>query len=85
MFGIRVMSLIEHFATLEDPRIERKKLHPLTDILTLCICAIVSGAEGWQATDFFAEPKRTTVNVKDLGKIEVVLPPRGGALLLLQH
>lgn len=51
------MSLIEHFAELEDPRIERKKLHSLTDILTLCICAIVSGAEGWQAIVDFGREK----------------------------
>jgi hypothetical protein len=36
------------FATLEAPRIERKKLHCLTDIMVLSICAITSGAEGWQ-------------------------------------
>lgn len=51
------MSLIEHFATLEDPRIERKKLHVLPDILTLCICAIVSGAEGWQGIVDFGREK----------------------------
>jgi hypothetical protein len=42
------MSLVEHFATLEDPRIERKKLHGLIDIIVLSVCAITSGAEGWQ-------------------------------------
>jgi hypothetical protein len=42
------MSLVEHFATLEDPRIKRKKLHCLIDIMVLSICAITSGTEGWQ-------------------------------------
>jgi len=31
---------------LEDPRIERKKLHNLMDIIILVICG--TGAEGWE-------------------------------------
>jgi hypothetical protein len=42
-------SFIEHFSKLQDPRIERKKLHALMDILVLTICAVASGAEGWEA------------------------------------
>lgn len=51
------MSLVEHFAKLEDPRIERKKLHSLTDIMVLSICAVVSGAEGWQGIVDFGHEK----------------------------
>ena len=51
------MSLVEHFATLEDPRIERKKLHDLMDILVLTICATISGAEGWQGIVDFGHEK----------------------------
>jgi hypothetical protein len=40
---------IEHFSKLQDSRIECKKLHALMDILVLTICAVVSGAEGWEA------------------------------------
>ena len=39
-------SIMEHFSQLEDPRIERKKLHNLMDIIVLVICGTVSGAEG---------------------------------------
>jgi hypothetical protein len=39
-------SIIEHFAILEDPRIERHKKHKLVDIIVLAICAVLSGAEG---------------------------------------
>lgn len=41
-------SFIEHFSKLPDPRIERNKLHNLVDILVLTICAVISGAEGWE-------------------------------------
>ena len=52
------MSLIEHFATLDDPRIDRKKRHDVIDILVLSICAIISGAEGWQGIVDFGHEKR---------------------------
>jgi predicted transposase YbfD/YdcC len=51
------MSLVNHFATLEDTRIERKKLHGLIDIMVLSICAIISGAEGWQGIADFGHEK----------------------------
>lgn len=50
-------SIIEHFASLKDPRIERKKLHKLMDIIVLVICATVSGAEGWEAIEQFGYDK----------------------------
>lgn len=40
-------SLQEHFANLNDPRIERTKLHQLQDIISIAICAVICGAEGW--------------------------------------
>jgi hypothetical protein len=51
------MSLVEHFATLEDPRVERKKRHCLTDIMILSICAIISGGGGWQGIVDFGHEK----------------------------
>ena len=45
-FDIPTSTIIEHFVTLQDPRIERTKLHPLLDIITLTICAVICGAEG---------------------------------------
>ena len=32
-----ISSFVEHFSELQDPRIERKKLHALMDILVLTI------------------------------------------------
>lgn len=50
-------SIVEHFGSLQDPRIERKKLHSLKDIIVLVICAVVGGAEGWEAIEEFAHEK----------------------------
>jgi hypothetical protein len=44
-------SIIEHFSRLRDPRIERHKKHRLVDIIALAICAVLSGAEGWEAIE----------------------------------
>ena len=49
--------IIENFATLKDPRLERHKLHSLTDIIVLAICAICSGSNGWEAIEDFGKEK----------------------------
>ena len=38
----------DHFRTLQDPRVNRTKLHLLHDIITIAICAIVCNADGWE-------------------------------------
>lgn len=50
-------SILEHFAKLEDPRIERGKAHQLLDIVVLAVCAVVCGAEGWEAIEEFGWTK----------------------------
>jgi len=52
-------SLQEHFSSMEDPRVERNKKHKLLDIIILTICAVVSGAEGWEAIEEFGENKKS--------------------------
>lgn len=51
------LSLTEHFATLDDPRVERTKLHPLLSILAIAICAVICGAESWNDIEAFGEAK----------------------------
>ena len=35
------------FAQVEDPRIERTRLHRLRDIIIIAICGVICGADGW--------------------------------------
>lgn len=49
--------LIKHFSLLPDPRIDRNKCHALIDIIVLVICAIASGADGWEAIEQFGKEK----------------------------
>ena len=55
--------IVQHFASLEDPRIDRNKLHALIDIVLLTICTVVSGADGWEAIEDFGRES----NPKSLG------------------
>jgi len=50
-------SLIEHFSTITDPRIDRTKRHKLIDILVIAICGIICGAESWEDFEVFGEAK----------------------------
>jgi predicted transposase YbfD/YdcC len=50
-------TLLEHFANLTDPRIERRKLHKLIDILVIAICATICGAETWDEFEIFGKAK----------------------------
>jgi len=50
-------TLISHFAALTDPRVERTKLHPLENILTIAICAVICGAESWDEIAAFGEAR----------------------------
>ena len=50
-------SLIEHFSVIDDPRIDRTKLHKLIDILVIAICATICGAEGWEDFELFGNCK----------------------------
>jgi predicted transposase YbfD/YdcC len=52
-----VLSLTEHFAALDDPRVERTKLHPLLAIITSALCAVIGGAESWDDIAEFTEAK----------------------------
>ena len=52
-------SIVEHFQTLEDPRIERTKKHTLLDILVIAVCTLLTGGEGFQDMELFGKSKRT--------------------------
>jgi len=47
----------EHFSAIKDPRLERTKLHQLIDIITITICAVISGADSWDDIEYFGECK----------------------------
>jgi len=44
-------SIFEYFCQLEDPRVNRTKLHKLIDIVAIAILAVIGGADGWEAIE----------------------------------
>jgi hypothetical protein len=53
------LPLTSVFDDLPDPRRETaNKLHRLTDILTIATCAIIAGAESWEAIAEYGRTKR---------------------------
>lgn len=51
-------TLVEHFSSVSDPRIDRTKRHQLIDILAIAICATLCGAEGWEEFELFGQAKQ---------------------------
>jgi predicted transposase YbfD/YdcC len=51
------LSLLNCLDKVEDPRLERKKLYPLREILLIALCAMLSGVEGFRAFEIYGEEK----------------------------
>ncbi len=54
--GVRT-SLWEPFATLTDPRRDHLKEHRLVDIVTIALCGVICGADGWAGIETFGREK----------------------------
>ena len=51
------VTIADYFSELKDPRIERSKQHKLIDIITITICAVICGADGWADIENFGHCK----------------------------
>jgi predicted transposase YbfD/YdcC len=51
-------TIAEHFATITDPRVERTRQHLLIDILSISLCAVISGADGFSAIAEYGRAKQ---------------------------
>jgi predicted transposase YbfD/YdcC len=47
----------EHFGQMTDPRVERSKLYPLSEILFVLLCGSICGAESWRDFVMFGQEK----------------------------
>ena len=47
------VSILDHFADLDDPRVERTRRHQLVDIIAIAIC----GADSWVHVELFGRSK----------------------------
>src|SRR5213080_4367657 len=76
MEGRELRDLETLFAQVEDPRVERTKLHRLRDIMITAICGVICGAEGWVEIEEFGKAKEAWFT--DLLKLPNGIPSRVG-------
>ena len=50
-------SILEYFAGVIDPRIDRTRLHSLASVLTLSLCAVICGADSFVAIERFGRAR----------------------------
>jgi hypothetical protein len=43
--------IFAHFSSIQDPLVNRQKLHKLSDILFITICAVICEADNWVAIE----------------------------------
>ena len=53
MAGRPKATILDHFADLDDPRVERTRRHKLVDIIAIAICA----ADSWVHVELFGKSK----------------------------
>ena len=58
MKKLETKTLFERVGKIKDPRIERKKLHSLKDILVIAVCATICGADNWEDIAEFGSSKQ---------------------------
>lgn len=54
-----IVSFLDYFSSMEDPRIDRHKLHSLPSILFLTVCAVLSGCNDWDEIEEYGIEKES--------------------------
>ena len=54
----KAKNIVECFADLPDPRVERTRDHKLIDIIVIAICAVISSAEHWTEVERYGKMKK---------------------------
>ena len=57
MISQPAQSIAVHFGDIDDPRYHHSPPHPLLDIITIAICAVICGANDWEAVAAFGRAK----------------------------
>ena len=51
------ISIIDAFADLPDPRLDRTRLHSLSDVIVLTLCGVLCGVDNWVDLERFCRAK----------------------------
>lgn len=58
MSSSTTLSFFEHFRSLQEPRVERTKCHPLVNIVFIAVCAVLGAANDFVGMEKFGKSKR---------------------------
>ncbi len=50
-----IPSILHHFSSIDDPRIERQKKHQLPGIFFIILCAAICGVDDWATIEEFGK------------------------------
>ncbi len=53
-----VSSIRRHFRKLKDPRVKKRKLHRLIDVIVIAVCGVICGCDTWQEIETFGRRRR---------------------------
>jgi predicted transposase YbfD/YdcC len=57
MAASQMRSLVEQFADLDDPRVERAQRHSLLAVVLIALCGVICGADSWVEIAQFGQAK----------------------------
>ncbi|MBW2740000.1 MAG: ISAs1 family transposase [Deltaproteobacteria bacterium] len=57
MNSLENATLVDHFSRIPDFRCKHNKRHKLVDIMVITICAVIGGANDWNAIETFGNAK----------------------------
>ena len=57
MNSFRYHPIAQHFGNIHDPR-RHNKLHNLSDIIAITVCAVIAGANSWETIEQFGKAKK---------------------------
>lgn len=60
------ITIADHFLGIEDPRIDRTKRHKLIDIMTIAVCAVICGVDGWVGIETYGCAKYEWLKIKNI-------------------
>lgn len=58
MHSSDTQGFLDCFEDLQDPRIDRRKPYPVSEILLVTLLSIISGAESWNDIELFGKAKQ---------------------------
>lgn len=57
MDEIQLSTITDYFVDVDDPRMDRTKRHMFIDIITIALCAVICGADGWVDVEHYGREK----------------------------